>query len=367
MVLGGDTAYFAPDKCQIGHAQGLTYLVSANEMGGTFLLRIINGTKFRRAVMLPGNIIVVEDADPTRDTDSGPIIREDNPDPDRTPTKSTQRATGSLESQLSDVSVKAFIHDFAIESRMPWDLDEAQAGHRAGTAPGRSALVYADFMYQAARLATNRDVEHAAARRLPDPTIEQCLKYVEIISIAPKIAVTDGSIRDLLIYARWDKLSTLIEDHKVRRSSVATRSARTPHVPTPPAPPTDSTFSPSGTTLAVDDLKSRQSETESDGNQGPRRRKRPLLTPQGAGFTGEPRRDEDDDDPGGGPSGRSGVGPVGDTGITYQGPEGTSSTKNSNDSSAVTKSGGHGSQKVAAFCSHEAAAVLAVSGERGNP
>lgn len=230
-------SFMAPDRSQIGHAQGLLYLVSANEMGGTFLLRIVIGTKFRRAVVLPGNIIVVEDADPARPStmnahQAGDGADSASTDQDRTPTKRKARQGASLELESigPEVSVKAFIHDVAIEARMPWDLADVvrqSTGASATRTACQSAAVYSRFMYEAVRLATERDVEHAAGRRLPDPSPDQTAYYIEIIRAAhEQIRVTDEHIHDLLIYARWDKLSTLVEQEKLRRPRTAPPSVQ---------------------------------------------------------------------------------------------------------------------------------------------
>lgn len=367
---GCDTGYYAPDKCQIGHAQGLIYLVSANEMGGTFLLRIIIGTKFRRAVILPGKIIVVEDNDPTRDPDLGPGRPGEPSDPDRTPTKGRPHGSTPLASQQSEISVKAFIHDAAIESRMPWDLADVRASHRpyhANVPP--SALVYADFMYRAVKLATDRDIEHAAARRLPDPTKEQCLSYVDIVSSAhKKIHADDEQTRDLLLYARWKKFSTLVNDEKLRRPRTVTPSAHTASASAGPRDPfTDSPSPATATTLPADDTEAEPKASKNDDKKGTARTKRRVSPPPATVPQARPKRDEDDDGAGsgqaGGPSAGSGRGSRGQaSSVGAQGrTEGRTSTAAGSGSAT---SAGAGSRTAAATGVYRAGGATVAHGQR---
>lgn len=162
----------------------------------------MNGAKSRRAVLLQGNIIVVEDDYPTVKTGPGNVTPGDSADSDRISTRPKRGATVSLESQLSAVLDESSVYDFKIESRMPWDLQDGQAAC-AGANSGRSALVYAGFMCRAVPLATD-----LSNTQLPIDSPIQPLSVAQVrqnhLVCARDRHHTDDSTRDLVIYAGWN-------------------------------------------------------------------------------------------------------------------------------------------------------------------
>lgn len=286
-------------------------------MGGTFLLRIIIGTRFRRCVMLPNHVVVVEDGFPAP---SKGVTKA--ADPERTPTKRVVEKEDS-----SAISVRDFVHSSAISERMPWDLADVLESSSEGTGNQSAAAIYADFMYQTVRLATERDL-NAIAARLPAPSSLNCETYASIIASgnATHVQASEDTLRDLIVYARWSDVSITVEADKVRRprtpssrpsftsappaaragpaAPAAPAASPTPSftVAAPVAAPTLHGQSPQTRHAISEDSASRaesgqQREAKSNSQDNHKRRKKHRSSPEPRTWDVPRRRDDEDDEP----------------------------------------------------------------------